>query len=284
MRSPLLLTGVLASLTAGTTGCGLGINEQPDAEAATSSSAAAVVVIERTTGPGDAVRDDSVSARFVRVNQGTVDDQALRIAGAAWDLPAVGTCASSQEAQPALQPRSVELIDVGNLTLEAPRTRTTALAPRTMPDIGMVSGVVYAARSPEAFTAAEQLQLHAGGTPNLPEGFLVSATAPRDVADLRVVSTASGLDVAWEAPESNDARDTVYIDVLGAAGNARRLVARCTTLDVGHYVIPDRALGAAVLDDGQVAVHRLHRERFNTKGIDSGEIRFDVARVVTFRR
>src|SRR5689334_2266348 len=112
MRSPLLLAGALASLAAA--GCGVPVEERPDAEA-TSSTATAVVVIERTSGPGEATRGDAVIARFVRVRQGAVDDQALRIAGVAWDLPALGTCSGSQEAVPALQPRSVDLLDVGVL-------------------------------------------------------------------------------------------------------------------------------------------------------------------------
>jgi hypothetical protein len=289
MRSPLILTGALASLTA--VGCVAPPDDRPDAEA-TSTTATAVVVVERTSGPGDAIRGDAVIARFVRVRQGAVDDQALRIAGAAWDLPAPGTCSTAREAQPALQPRSVDLLDVGVLTVESPAARSyaapksTVLLPRTMPDpTGVVSGVFYSARSTEAFTPAGRLQLHTSGGPDMPEGFRADVASPHDVSDVRVASAGptSGLDVTWEADAvSKDARDLVYIDVLGPSS---RLVARCTTLDVGQFAIPGNALGAIEPDaQAQLAVHRLHRESFRAKGIEPGEIRFDVARVVTFRR
>jgi len=262
-------------------GCSLAATpDAPDAAETTSSTATAVVVVEHTTGPGEAVRADAVTARFVRVHQGAVDDQALRIAGAAWELPAVGTCSSTHETQAALQPRSVDLLDVGVLTMGD----SLNLVPRTMFDpTGGVSGVFYSARSSEAFTPSTRLQLHTAGGPDLPEGFVVNVAAPRDVADVRVTSAAAGLDVAWEASESDDARDLVYVDVNTAPGSGGKgLVARCTTLDVGRLVVPSAALGS--IEEGQLSVHRLHRESFRTKGIEPGEIRFDVARVVQFHR
>lgn len=286
MRSPIALIGVIASLAA--IGCVAPPDERPDAEA-TSTTATAVVVVERTTGPGDAVRGDAVIARFVRVHQGAVDEQALRIAGAASDLPALGTCSTAQEVQPALQPRSVDLLDVGVLTVDATAARSTVLLPRSMPDpTGVVSGVFYSARSVEAFTPStatesRRLQLHTSGGPDMAEGFRVDVPSPRDVSDVRVASAPNGLDVSWETDATTtDTRDVVYVDVLGPSSQDRRLIARCTTLDVGQLSIPASALGA--VEEGQLSVHRLHREGFRTKGIEPGEVRFDVARVVTFRR
>jgi len=284
MRSHLLLTGALASLTA--VGCVAPPDDRPDAEAA-ATTATAVVVVERTTGPGDAIRGDAVIARFVRVRQGAVDEQALRIAGAAWELPAPGTCvaAAQDAAQPALQPRSVDLLDVGVLTtstLDAhSAAKSTVLLPRSMPDpTGVVSGVFYSARSAEAFTPAARLQLHTSGGPDMPEGFRVDVASPHDVGDVHVSPTGNGLDIGWEVDAStSDARDLVYVDVLGQSS---RLVARCTALDVGQMSIPATSLGA--IDDGMVSVHRLHRESFRAKGIEPGEIRFDLARVVAFHR
>jgi hypothetical protein len=285
MRSPIVLTSALASLAAVLGGCVAPPDDRPDAEA-TSTTATAVVVVERTSGPGDAIRGDAVIARFVRVHQGTVDDAALRIAGAAWDLPALGTCSSAQEVQPTLQPRSVDLLDVGVLTVDSAATKSTVLLPRAMPDpTGVVSGVFYSARSAEAFTPSTRLQLHTSGGPDMAEGFRVDVPSPRDVSEVHVAPAASpnsgGLDVTWDASDApaNDARDLVYVDVLGPSS---RLAARCTTLDVGQLAVPASALGA--LEEGQLAVHRLHREGFRAKGIEPGEVRFDVARVVTFRR
>jgi hypothetical protein len=282
MRSPLLFAGTLASIAA-LGGCVAPPDDRPDAEA-TTTTATAVVVVERTTGPGDAVRGDAVIARFVRVRQGTVDEQALRIAGAASDLPALGTCATTQEAQPALLPRSVELLDVGVLTVDSLASKGNALLPRSMPDpTGVVSGVFYSARSVEAFAPAtgtsfgRRLQLHTSGGPDLAEGFRVDVPAPRELSDVRAALTASGLEVTWEPEEG--ARDTVYLDVTGPSS---RLVVRCTTSDLGQLSIPTSALGT--VDEGLLSVHRLHRESFRAKGIEPGEVRFDVARVVPFRR
>jgi hypothetical protein len=302
MRSHLLLTGALASFTA--IGCVAPPDDRPDAEA-TSSTATAVVVVERTVGPGDAVRGDAVIARFVRVRQGSVDEQALRIAGASGfdrDLPAVGTCSTAgfgAETQAALQPRSVDLLDVGVLTVDGASSasgagalanagRSTVLLPRSMPDpTGVVSGVFYSARSAEAFTPAARLQFHTSGGPDLAEGFRVDVPSPRDVSDVHVAFASAslspsspGLEVSWEADAvASEARDIVYVDVLGASS---RLVARCATLDVGQLAIPGTAIGN--LEDGQLAVHRLHRESFRAKGIEPGEIRFDIARVIAFHR
>ena len=283
MRSLLLLA--VGSLTAlASVGCSIaGANDAPDAAEQTSQTATAVVVVERTSGPGDIVRGDTMIARFVRVHQGAVDDQALRIAGAAWDLPAVGTCSVSptdttSTADP--QAREITLLDVGTLTLDdttALPAKATTFQPRTMFDpTGGVTGIVYSSHSEAAFTPASRLQLHTSGGADLPDGFVVDVGSPKEIADLDVTSTTSGLDLSWEADESS--QDVVYVDVLSNAGH---LLSRCTTTDTGHFVSP---ISAITPEDGQIAVHRLHRESFRTKGIEPGEIRFDVARVVTFHR
>ena len=286
MRCHLLLTGALSIGSLASVGCSISATpDGPDAAESTASTATAVVVVERTTGPGDAVRADAVIARFVRVHQGTVDDQALRIAGAAWDLPAVGTCSTGEaKAYASLTPRSVDLLDVGVLTLgdrDVPASsKNTVLLPRTMFDpTDGVSGVIYSARSTESFTPSSRLQLRTSGGPDLPEGFLVNVASPREVSDVRVTSAASALDIAWDVTDADDARDLVYVDVMSPSA---RLVARCTTADQGRLTVPAASLGA--LEEGQLSVHRLHRESFRTKGIEPGEIRFDVARVVTFHR
>lgn len=281
MRSHLLLTGALASLTA--VGCVAPPEDRPDAEAAT-TTATAIVVVERTTGPGDAIRGDAVIARFVRVRQGSVDEQALRIAGAAWELPAAGTCVAAAQdiAQPALQPRSVDLLDVGVLTTSTldgsyNAAKSTVMLPRSMPDpTGVVSGVFYSARSAEAFTPTARLQLHTSGGPDMPEGFRVDVASPHDVGDVRVTSAPSGLDIGWDVDTVSS--DLVYVDVIGQSSR----ILRCSALDVGQLSIPAASLGA--IDEGMVSVHRLHRESFRAKGIEPGEIRFDLARVVAFHR
>ena len=251
--------------------------DAPDAEAA-SSTASAVVVVERLSGPSEAARNDAIIARFLRVRQGIVDEQALRIAGVAQDLPAMGTCAARIESTD-LELRAVELLDVGPLGLDDSSGRTTVLLPRAMPDpAGIVSGVFYSARSTDAFVPGARLSLHGGGGADRFEDFTVNVAAPRDMNDVRVAPLNGGLDIVWEAADS-DVRDIVYVDVAGV-GN--RMMTRCTTFDTGRIFVASAEIGAT--EEGQVTVHRLHREGFRAKGIDPGEVRFDLARVVPFRR
>jgi len=277
MRSSLLAVGSLSVV--GLAGCGLPpSSDGPDAEP-TSQTATAIVVVERSAGPGDFVRGDAVVARFVRVRQGTVDDPELRLAGVAQDLPLLGTCSATPSEAPAATARQVELLDVGAVTLDGVEGRSTPLLARAMPDpTGVVSGVFYSARTADAFGAGARLQLRAAGGQDLLDGFTVSVPSPRDLGDVSVAPAASGLDVQWGSANDPESHDLVYVDVSASS----RLVTRCATLDTGHLLVPASSLGTA--DEGEVAVHRLHRETFHAKGIDPGEVRFDLARVTTFSR
>lgn len=275
MRS-LLALGALASMSL-TVGCAAGNTDAPDAEAQTSSTATGIVVVERT-GAGDAI-----VARFVRTRQGIVDDAALRTAGVqdVASQVSAGTCVTSIDA-PASTARGVELLDVGAVSFDAShgdaaQGKTTLLLPRAMPDpAGVVSGYFYSARSAESFTPTTRISLRATGGQDLPEGFAVSVPSPRELSDVRVATTAVSVDVLWDSSDS-DGRDLVYADVL-----APTLIARCAADDVGHLAIPASVLGA--VDEGTITLHRVHREPFRTRGIDPGEVRFDLSRVVSFRR
>lgn len=268
MRSVLPLVALAA------VGCSSQVG--PAEEAAPSSTAAAVIVVSRSAGPGDTLRDDSIVARFVRVRQGApLDEAALRLAGVANDLPSPGTCRTTVDEKSAMQGREIDLLDVGPMSVEG-----TILLPRQMPDpTGIVSGVFYSARSAEAFTPASRLQLRASGGQALPEGFVVNVTAPKELGEVRVSSTNAGLDVSWDVADENDARAVVYMDVIDRAS---RVVTRCGSVDGGRFVVP--AESVANVDEGQVVLHRVHHESFTAKGIAPGQVRFDLARVVTFRR
>lgn len=274
MRVSLLTAGVLT----GASLIGCAVPTPTDQDPSISSSTAAIIVVERSSGPGDAVRGDVVTARFVRASQGVLDDPALRIAGVAEDIAMTGTCTVPPDNTPT-QGRAVELLDVGQVTVDSqqaalPTLKTTQLMPRSMPDpAGFVSGVFYSSRSNEAFTPSARVSLHTTGGPSL-DPLNVSVTAPRDVTDVRVTATPTGVDVSWDASDA-DARDLVYVDVLSPAPH---IVARCTGADTGHLVV------STTTDEGQLAIHRLHKEAFKAKGIEPGEIRFDVAKIVTFRR
>jgi hypothetical protein len=271
MRS-LLIFGGLATLA----GCSASV-DLPDAEAQTSTSASAVIVVER--GPSG----DAIVARFMRARQGNVDDLALRTAGVQ-DLPSVGTCITSLSFEGPMTARAVDLLDVGAVTWET-SSQSTVLLPRSLPDpAGMVSGYFYSARTNDAVAAAttSRVSLRASGGADLPEGFAVSLALPHELADVSAASTANGVDVTWDATDA-DARDFVYVDVLAREGGT---VARCSANDVGRLTLPASVLGSVEEPSASssLSVHRVHREPFKARGIDPGEVRFDLARVVTFRR
>lgn len=279
MRASLYLIGISG---AGVIACAV---PAPEPTEATSSAATAIIVVERTAGPGEAVRGDAVIARFVRVKHGTVDDPALRIAGVAEDVPPAGSCVSPADNALMIQGRAVELLDVGQVTLSSQPTegalKSTVLLPRSMPDpAGVVSGVFYSSRSADVFAPSSRVSLRSGGGPDLLESFNVTVTAPRDLTDVRVATVPAGLDVTWDASEGVDAHDVVYVDVLSPAP---RVVVRCAGADSGHLLVPSQDLRGSA-DDRQVVVHRLHKEAFKAKGIDPGEVRFDVAKIASFRR
>lgn len=278
MRSLLYVGAVLTS--SGLVACTETVTASESAAESTSSTATAVVAVERTVGPGESTRTDSVIARFVRVSQGPVDEAALRIAGIADDVPTPGACAAPSDSAPVLQGRSVELLDVGPLALNVDSSaKATLLLARPMPDpAGVVYGVFYSTRSADVFSPGSRVSLRSLGGSDLSDGFSATVTAPREITDIHVGSTPSGVDVTWD-PSDADPHDLFYVDVMAPAP---RVVTRCTAVESGHVFVPQGAIPG--IDDGQLAVHRLHRESFRAKGIEPGEVRFDVAKVVTFRR
>lgn len=287
MRFLVLIGGAISgsSLLA----CAVPDQEIGPGQESVSSTATAIVVVERTSGPGDAARGDAVVARFVRVRQGTVDDPALRIAGVGTDIPTPGSCFVPPDDAPVIQHgRSVELLDVGQVVLSTENaTKSTVLVPRSMPDpAGVVSGMFYSMHSADAFAAGSRLSLRSSGGADLLDGFSISVTAPREVTDVAVGSTSGGLDVSWESSdlEASDPRvrsipDLVYVDVLSPATH---VAMRCTGANAGHLLVPQSTI--AGIEEGLLAVHRLHKESFRAKGIEPGEVRFDVAKIVPFRR
>lgn len=295
MRTPLLMLPLAVSALVGCTGT---VPPQGDADAEASSTATGVVVVERTVSAGgESTRAEAV-ARFVRMRSGAVDDDALRMVGAAVDFPAFGTCAQlSSSRTPSSQTggapvRAIALVDVGAVTVETEGGRANLL-PRRMPDVAdVVSGVVYAARPGDtALPPRSRYTLRAAGSPDLDVApFSVLANAPAEPSDLRIggreargaaidIPAQTPIEVAWE-PGASD--DLVYIDVAGASGSAGAATVRCLFGDNGRALLPAAAF--ATVDDGTLAVHRLHRESFHAAGVDPGEVRFDFARVVAISR
>ena len=268
MRLPLVLVGILAapSLVA----CAVAGTETDSTISQSSQTATAVVE----------VHNESVAVHVMRVNQGVVDESALRIAGVGDDIPAPGPCFVPVDVPVAIQARRVELLDIGQVTMASDDGTKATLGPRTMPDpAGVVSGYFYSSRSADAFVPGSKVSLRATGGGDLLDGFNVNVNAPHELADLKAFFTNDGsLDVAWDASDA-EARDVVVADVLAPS---RAVALRCVANDAGHLVVSGTAL--ASIDEGTLSVHRLHKESFKAKGIEPGEVRFDVAKVITFKR
>jgi hypothetical protein len=298
MRAPLLPLGILG-LAAASVACSAPVaasSDGADAEAA-ASLATAVVVVERTSGPNDASRAEAV-ARFVQMRSGAVDDQALRMVGAAADFPSMDACEPVARAWGDAPARAVKLADVGLVSLEPQGTANangygyakTSLVARQLPDVAdLVSGVVYSARGADqegALPSRARYALRVTGTAEV-DPFEVLATAPPEPTDVRVdgqdaraaisLTPGTGAELAWDP---GAAEDLVYVDVVSREGATP--VVRCLFSDIGHATIVASAFGA--IDEGTVSVHRLHRENFRAKGLDTGEVRFDFARAIPFTR
>jgi hypothetical protein len=294
---------LIASLLAATAfGCSANVSASGSgdvADADANASTAAVIIVERTVG--EAARGEA-TARFLRMRTRPTTDDALRVVGANVDFPATGTCislatlgsfASSASLGSARSPEPappVQLLDVGTVSMEANGVQTNLLA-RQVPDVvDLVSGVVYArSADAELLPARARYVLRVSGAGDS-DPFTVTASAPNDLGDLRVggqeartitMGSVASADLTWEPGAEGD---MVYVDVNGAPSartrDTRDTTVRCAFADTGRATI-----AAALLpDEGTLTVHRLHRERFRARGIESGEMRFDFAKVVAFIR
>lgn len=245
-------------------GCAGVVTGSPEEADAQSTSVTGVVVVDRTV-TGDETARGEASARFVRL-RGAIDDGALKLVGAGLDLPPIGECATLRDHTSS---RSVELLDVGAISIEALGTgQRVALAPRRVPDVvDLVSGTMYSARIDEAAVpSGTNVAVLVGGSADVP-AFSVRAKTPDAPSAVRI----SGLDGANAELTWNGTGDSIYVDVGSS---------RCSFADDGHASIPS----AAFADDGIVTVHRVRREKLSIPGLDSGELRFDFARAVAYRR
>ncbi len=235
-----------------------GSAEEVDAQ---STSVTGVVVVDRTVSGDEAARGEA-SARFVRL-RGAIDDGALRLVGAGLDLPAIGECAVVRDQTSS---RSVELLDVGAISLESAGQRIT-LAQRQVPDVvDLVSGSVYSARIDESSVpSSADVAVMVAGSADVP-AFSVRAKTPDAPSNVRVTMGASNVSLDWVG-----GNDFVYVDVGGS---------RCTFGDDGHATIP----ASFFADEGVVTVHRVRREKLSIPGLDGGELRFDFARAIAYRR
>jgi hypothetical protein len=282
-------------------GCSANVSPSPSLESDADATPAttAVVTFERVSS-GDATRTSAV-ARFVQArSQGgfAIDERALRLVGAAFELPPSVGCVALADEVDGPQARAVELADVGAVNVLSP-SGSFALAPRQVPDpVGLVGGVLYYAPSAAAdVTPGQRYAVRGAGSTDLP-AFEMIGNAPLEIAEVRVggqtaqtgqagqprLTIAPPVDVTWALAADDVAHDAdaFFVDVTTARGTMR-----CAA-DAASYSASLPA-AAFVADEGTIAVHRVHRDRTRAKqtgqaGIESSEIRFDFSRAVAFTR
>jgi hypothetical protein len=307
MTPPRSKTLLFLPAAAALMGCSANVASSAEVADAEASPVTAVVVVERSTRFDEALSGTQTSrgeavARFVRMRSGVVDEDALRMVGAAVEIPAAGTCTrlSSGGAASAPVARAVELLDIGAVSLEAEGAKTSFNA-RRLPDVvDLVSGVVYTGRGEEPFPSRGRFVFRAGAQSPADRAaeleiapFAIESVIAGEPADLRLNQDLAGqsasvfaagtpVELAWTS--GGDASDAVYVDIASSA--PRTVVTRCAFTDAGHGVLPASTIAS---DEGTLSVHRVHREKFSSadgraRGIESGEIRFDFARVVSFHR
>jgi len=176
----------------------------------------------------------------------------------------------------------VDLIDVGEVALEAAATRAT-LAARAFPDVvDLVSGVVYTTRDlmADPLPGAGAYTFRVSGSTAVPP-MALEGRAPGPIEHLYVGGYAlrgehislqrEDLTITWQP---SPGADLVYIELASAEDGPFERV-RCTFPNDGRAVIAAGSLPKAASQS--IAVHLIHHEEIGAPGLDGGEIRFDLA-------
>ncbi len=251
------------------------------------TSTHALLRVERSAQVGAEGEATGVAfAGVVRVPELADPEALLRLSGKGPTLPAPGQCMAQSHERDAAPPSDLgraEFLDAGDVLL-GPSSAPTLLAPRAFPSSPMepLSGVVYTSRdrAPEPLPSGGAYVLRTTGSDQLP-GLELRVQAPEELRDVAVagaafgaVSTLSGSsDVAltWRA---GDARDLVYVDVVGSAQSGSLGVCAFRDSD-GRGTLPRGLFGAAGV--GSLAFHRLREVAADVPALDGAEIRFDFA-------
>lgn len=261
-------------------------------DAATGSTHALISIQRSASADGQTAARAGAVAGFVRMPADIDADSVLSLVGLGLQLPAPGTCTRrltpSDPSLPMSSMGHVELLEAGDVSLDAANA-TTTLAPRAFPTItDRISGVLYTTRdrSADPLPASVRYTVRTSGGVNV-EPLMVSTEAPAlfsnvtvggvPLGDVGTIRTSQPLDFDWTG---RSAEDLVYVELSKSDGSAGAI---CTFHDAaGSGTVPAGTLDA--LGAGRVAVHRLRTREFSSAGIDSGELRFDfeLAQNVTF--
>jgi len=280
--SPALLTSIAALLGASALGCAADVEPPSRAEVAASAATTALIVLHQVHGV-EGVRTE-VSARFVTVAEGLVDERSLRLAGAE-PLPDMGCGVITTSHLPAAPARPIVLLDQGDLIVTRP-TGMIALTPREIPDpVGIVAGVAYIGRSfddtPSApagrfsiASADQKVAIQADAPPPLSQLRIGSEEArDNDIVVLPEHITADEIsfEATWQASTRND---LVVFDFSRIDGDS----IRCAFGDRGQARI---ALPSATYT--QMTTRRIHHETTTSETMQT-DVRADTVRAYRIYR
>jgi hypothetical protein len=286
-------------LLAGLSGCSGDVMPAVEASATTTLG---YVAFDRTQPAGQIEQADaaeagtpsaartSASAFFLRLSVAADERVASRLVGAGLTLPEPGTCVkvepSRDEGLKLASLGPVDLVDVGEVSVESGQAQTT-LAARAFPDLmDLISGVVYASRAGTSLPAPESAyRVRVSGSASLP-ALLLAASTPAPVTDLGVGGTpADGTPIVlprgdllltWQPMGT----DPMYLELSSSdTGSVERV--RCAFGDEGHALVKKDDLPRG--DTQSLSIHRLRREPLGPLGLDGGEIRFDEAVTTNLR-
>src|SRR6185503_19677815 len=288
----LLPTGIAAlSAAAFALGCSGTVVSSSDAS---TSSTQAILSVDRTAAAGDPSGSARAhaSAYFLRLQAGADPTLAARLVGATDVLPALGQCEAvgvlSDQAMPLATLGPVDLVDVGQVALEASNIRAT-FAARAFPDVAdLVAGVVYTTRDLTADPLPDHgtYRFRIAGSSSVPP-MTLEALAPGPARDLFVAGLPlrgealgvqrGDLRVRWEPAAGTD---QVYIELASMEDGPLDRV-RCAFANDGEAIISASALPRAALQS--ISIHLVRREGVAAPGLDGGWIRFDLATSGTLR-
>jgi hypothetical protein len=244
----------------------------------------ALLRVERSAHVGDLQAEPSglAFAGVVRVPEFADPEPLLRLSGKSVTLPSAGQCLVPNregDAVPLTDLARAEFLNAGDVTLGTSGARTL-LAPRAFPLD--VSGVVYTSRdrASEPLPSGAAYLLKTTGSEQLPP-LELRVQAPDELRDVTLdggalealtrVDSASAVRVAWRP---GDARDTVYVEVVGSPDAGTLGV--CAFRDSeGQGTLPRGLFGAT--GSGSLAFHRLREVAADVATLDGAEVRFDFA-------
>lgn len=246
----------------------------------------ALLRVDRSARVGSESEATGVAfAGVVRVPELADPELLLRLSGKGPALPAPGQCMTSsheRDAMPAGELGRAEFLDAGDVLLGTSVVQTL-LAPRAFPILPTepLSGVVYTSRdrASQPLPGGAAYLLKTTGSDQLPS-LELRVQAPEELSDITVgggtIANLPSVDGSAEVPvtwHAGDARDLVYVEVLGSTAGSLGL---CAFRDAdGRGALPRGLFGAT--GAGSLAFHRLREVAADVPSLDGAEVRFDFA-------